>query len=490
MLLLILLILPAVAAIKISLIGGKFSKYWALLASILQFGLTVYMWNQFVPTGGIQFSYYQNWIPEIGAGFSIGMDGICMLMVILTNLLVPLIILSTFNSDYKKPQYFYALILFMQSALVGVFVAQDAFLYYIFWELALVPIFFICLQWSDHPMRSRITMKFFVYTLFGSLLMLVAFIYIYVVAKTTSFAWQDVVNGAHSLSPHEQGLIFCALFIAFAIKMPVFPFHTWQPDTYDMAPAPGTMLLSGIMLKMGIFSLLRWLIPLVPEGVIQWKDTVIVLSVISVVYGSLIAIRQQEFKRLFAYSSIAHVGLICAGIFTMTTVGMQGGLIQMLSHGINVVGLFLVAQIIYSRTNLLDIKGTGGIIHKSPLFAGLFLVILLGSVALPLTNGFVGEFLLLNGLYEYNVWFAAVAGLTIIFGAVYMLKTYQWSILGEENPEMKPFTPLAWNETTVLVIICALILVLGVYPNLILDMTAPSVDKLVPHIDPTVLLQN
>src|SRR6185295_152002 len=249
--------------------------------------------------------------------------------------LVPIIILSSFSHTYKNGPLFYSLILMMQMSLVGVFVALDGFLFYVFWELALIPIYIICLIWGGQD-RVRITLKFFIYTLFGSLLMLVALIYLYL--QTPGGHTFDI-NAFYALhlSASQQAYIFWAFFLAFAIKMPVFPFHTWQPDTYTDSPTSGTMLLSGIMLKMGIYGVLRWLLPVVPLGVTDWGTTAMVLSIIGVVYASCIAMVQKDFKRLIAYSSIAHVGLIAAGIFSLTMQGLQGGTIQMLSHGINVV---------------------------------------------------------------------------------------------------------------------------------------------------------
>jgi NADH-quinone oxidoreductase subunit M len=256
--------------------------------------------------------------------------------------------------------------------------------------------------------------------------------------------------------------------------MPVFPFHTWQPDTYTTAPTPGTMLLSGIMLKMGTYGVVRWLLPLVPLGTKDWASTAIILSVIGIVYASCIAIAQKDLKRLIAYSSIAHVGLISAGIFSMTMQGVQGAVIQMISHGINVVGLFFIAEIISSRTNTRQIAELGGIRNVEPKFAVFFLIIMLGSVALPLTNGFIGEFLLINGIYQYDAWIALFAGLTVILGAVYMLRSYQHVMLGETNAVTVSFAPLTFNEKAVLIPLVILIIAIGVYPKPLMEVAEPA----------------
>jgi NADH-quinone oxidoreductase subunit M len=280
------------------------------------------------------------------------------------------------------------------------------------------------------------------------------------------------------LNAGEQGWIFWFLFIAFAIKMPVFPFHTWQPDTYTESPTPATMLLSGIMLKMGIYGVIRWLLPVVPQGVSQWDEVVVVLSIIGIVYGAIIAIRQRDLKRLIAYSSISHVGLIAAGIFTLTEHGMQGGIIQMLSHGVNVVGLFFIIDIIYRRTHTRDISQLGGLTQTSPALSISFMILLLGAVSLPLTNGFVGEFLLLSGVYQYNNWLGAIAGLTIILGAVYMLRMFQGVMFGEQSAAAVGFRDLTGIERMVLIPLVVMVFWIGLHPNTFLSLTEPTVGHL------------
>src|SRR3569832_420163 len=344
-----LLLLPFIGAIALLLFAKEVNaKRAALVISLLGFASTLGIAGIFNPLEGTQFLADWMWVQSLGIHFKIGMDGISLLLVLLTNFLVPIIILSSFNREYKNPKLFYSLILFMQMALIGVFIALDGFLFYIFWELALIPIYLICLMWGGAD-RVRITLKFFIYTLFGSLLMLVGLIYLYL---QTPGAHTFDINAFYALhlSASEQTWLFWAFFLVFAIKMPVFPFHTWQPDTYTDAPTPGTMLLSGIMLKMGIYGVIRWLIPVVPEGVAKWGEVAMILSVIGIVYASCLAIVQKDLKRLIAYSSIAHVGLIAEGIFTMSKIGMQGAMIQMVSHGIVIVGLFYIIDIIIART--------------------------------------------------------------------------------------------------------------------------------------------
>ena len=477
MLLAILILFPFLAAAGIALAGNHQAKTIALGAALAELLLFLLLAPGFDPAGGRQFQVEIPWVPSLGISFHVAMDGISFLLVLLTVFLVPLIILASFRHEYKRPKLFYALILCMQAALVGTFTALDAFLFYIFWELALVPIYLICLLWGGRE-SARITLKFFIYTLFGSLLMLVGIIYLYL-QTPASHTFSIDAYYALSLDPLTQGWIFWAFFLAFAIKMPVFPFHTWQPDTYVDAPAPGTMLLSGIMLKMGTYGLIRWLLPVVPAGVSEWGPWALGLAVISVVYASCIALVQKDFKRLVAYSSIAHVGLIAAGIFTMTVQGLQGSLIQMLSHGVNVVGLFFIADILLSRSGTLEMEQMGGIRDTAPRFATMFLIIVLASVALPLTNGFIGEFLLLMSLYQYLPWVAAVAGLTIILGAVYMLSAYQKICLGTAASERTShFSDLTRIEMGVLVPLIACIFFFGLYPKPLLDIAGPSVEQI------------
>jgi NADH-quinone oxidoreductase subunit M len=480
----VLIFFPFVAALAI-LFSGENAKRIALGAAVIEFALCIWMTMQFNATAGTQFMIDLPWIPALGISFKAGIDGISLLLVLLTTFLVPVIILSAFRHEYKNAPLFYALIMSMEMALVGVFVSLDGFLFYVFWELALIPIYLICLLWGGKD-RIRITLKFFIYTLTGSLLMLVGLIYLYL--QTPGSHTFDL-NAFYNLrlSAAEQSWIFWAMFLAFAVKMPVFPFHTWQPDTYTDSPTPGTMLLSGIMLKMGIYGVIRWLLPVAPVGVAAWGNTAIILSVIGVVYASCIALVQNDFKRLIAYSSIAHVGLISAGIFSLNMQGMQGGMIQMLSHGINVVGMFFIAEIIFTRMQTRRMNELGGIRNVAPVFATFFMIVLLASVALPLTNGFIGEFLLINGLYQFNAWYAAVAGLTIILGAVYMLVAYRKISLGETNAKTSVFSDLTTHEKTVLVPLVIMIFAIGIYPKPLLDIAEPSLKNLLDVIHGSIV---
>jgi NADH-quinone oxidoreductase subunit M len=474
----LLIFWPLFGALILLALDSRLAKPWALAVSLVEFVFFLFALFSFQPDASTQFVTNVPWIQSLGINYYVGIDGISMLLVLLTTLLTPLIILSSFKNNYENPISFYGLILAMEMALVGVFVALDGFLFYIFWELALIPIYFICLRWGGVN-RGAVTLKFFIYTLAGSLVMLVGLLYLYYQTPGQhSFTIEALYAAGQQLPATTQGLIFWALFLAFAIKMPIFPFHTWQPDTYHTAPTQGTMLLSGIMLKMGIFGVIRWLLPVVPLGVNEWADTAIILSVIGIVYASCLAIAQRDLKRLIAYSSIAHVGLIAAGLFTLNRIGMQGAMIQMVSHGIVIVGLFYIIDIVFSRTSTLEIASLGGIRNSAPLFTTIFVIVMLGSVALPLTSGFVGEFLLINSVFQFNGWIGAIAGLTMILGAVYMLRSFQQTMLGEANPKTQNFIDIGLNEKIVLYPIAVLIILIGVYPAPLLKISEAAVENL------------
>jgi NADH-quinone oxidoreductase subunit M len=476
-----LILLPlALSLIILALKDEKAIRQFALAGSLIEFGVGVAAFIQYKTMCHCNLLVNIDWLATLGVNLKFGMDGISLLLVMLTAFLVPIIILASFSHSYSRPSAFYSLILLMEMALIGVFTAFDGLMFYIFWELALIPAYFICAVWGGND-RIRITFKFFIYTFVGSLFMLVALIYLYFktpVPHSFDFQWLYAVT----LTPAEQTWIFLAFFIAFAVKIPVFPFHTWQPDTYAGAPAAGSMLLAGIMLKMGIYGMIRWMIPICHDAVQQWGGIVLILAITGIVYASLIAIRQSDMKRLVAYSSIAHVGLIAAGVFSLTTWAMQGAVIQMVSHGINIVGLFIVIDLIEQRTGTRTIGDLGGIALKAPRLAIFFMIILLGSVALPLTNGFVGEFLLLLGIFEYSAIFAAVAGLTIIFSAVYMLWMYQRTMLGKPNEWTENIADLTWTEMATLIPLVILIFWIGLFPGLFLDVALPDVMKILNNI--------
>jgi NADH-quinone oxidoreductase subunit M len=475
----VLLLLPLAAALLLLFIKGATARALAFGASLVEFALAAYAAFDFQAHGSAAYNLNYNWIPSAGISFHLGLDGLSLLLVLLTTFLVPLILLSAFKRDFDNPSTFYALVLFMQTGLLGVFTSLDAFLFYFFWEVALIPIYFLAGAWGGER-RVAVTLKFFLYTVVGSLLMLAGFVYLYLqtgpaAGSLAQHSSELSAFYALKLSGAEQSWLFWLIFAAFAVKMPIFPFHTWQPDTYTEAPAPATMLLSGIMLKMGIYGTMRWLLPVVPLSVSQWQKPVIILSVIGIIYGAIIAIRQRDVKRLIAYSSLSHVGLMAAGVFSLTQIGLQGAVVQMLAHGVNVVGMFFVADAIERRTGTRYIPDLGGLTRRTPLLTVCFLVMLLSTVALPLTGGFVGEFLLLAGVYQYNAWVGAVAGLTIIFSAVYLLRMFQRVMLGPDSSFSETITDLTGGELLILVPLIVLVFWIGLFPNSFLHISEPAV---------------
>lgn len=456
--------------------NAALNKKIALAASLLTFAVSLLILKTFLDDPAGYPVFHPDVFRSIGVDFTHGLDGLSMLLVLLTTFLFPLIIYAGFGPAEGRRNSFYALMLLMEMALIGVFTSTNILLFYIFWELALIPVFFLAILWGGQNARA-ITFKFFLYTLVGGLFMLAAIVYLYVQTPGThSFAFSEFYK--LSLNPGAQKWLFLAFFLAFAIKMPTFPFHTWQPDLYCTAPTQGTMLLAGIMLKMGVYGMLRFVLPMFPAALDSLGIYAAILAVIGIVYASVIAIRQKDLKRLIAYSSLSHVGLIAAGVLSVTFNGLEGSMIQMVSHGVNIFGLFFCYEIIVRRTKTGEIASLGGIASSAPLFAIFFMIIMLGSISLPLTNGFIGEFLLLLGVFEYNTWLSAVAGLSIILGAVYMLRMYQRTMYGEKKESTDGFTDLTTQEIIILVPVVIVILWIGIYPRMFLGLAEPAVKSI------------
>ena len=472
-----LLIILLVGALATYFSGDKWAPKVAMLFGLIAFAGAICLLSQY--NLGQEINYAKLWIAKPNVSFALQADGLSLAMLLLTTALTPIIIYSSFGNTYKNPKAFYALILFMTFAMAGTFLASDGLLYYIFWELSLIPIYFIALIWGngDAEERKKAVVKFFIYTLAGSLFMLVAFIYLY--QKAGSFLISDLTP--LKLSSTEQFWIFLAFLLAYAIKIPLIPFHTWQAEVYQKAPTVGTMLLSGIMLKMGLYSVIRWQLPIAPLAAKEYMNVFIGLGIAGVIYGSMVALRQKDLKKLLAYSSLAHVGLIAAGAYTLTLDGLRGAVLQMIAHGFVVVGLFFVAEIIFRRYETRNISEMGGIRAQSPKFTSMFLILVLASVALPSTFNFVGEFMVLYSLSQINVWFALLAGTTIILGAYYMLKMFQHVMLGETNTKL--FVDVTFNEGLSLVIIIAVLFFFGMYPKPIVDLITPSLENILTQVN-------
>ncbi|MFV8352044.1 complex I subunit 4 family protein [Flavobacterium sp. XS2P14] len=468
----LILIILLVGAFATFLAGDKLASKVALFFGLAAAGASIVLLYHY--NLGENISFINQWITQPNISFALKADGLSMAMVLLTTVLTPIIIFSSFGNDYKNSKSFYALILFMSFAMAGTFLASDGLLYYIFWELALILIYFIALIWGngDTDQRKKAVVKFFIYTLAGSLFMLVAFVYLY--QKAGSFLIEDLYK--LNLTATEQLWIFLAFFLAYAIKIPLIPFHTWQANVYQKAPTVGTMLLSGIMLKMGLYSVIRWQLPLAPLAAKEYMYIFIGLGIAGVIYGSIVALKQKDLKKLLAYSSLAHVGLIAAGTYTLTLDGLRGAVIQMIAHGFVVVGLFYAAEIIFRRYETRAIAEMGGIRTHSPKFTSMFLILVLASVALPTTFNFIGEFTVLYSLSQINIWFAILGGTTIILGAYYMLKMFQHAMLGETNT--KSFADVTVNEGITMVLIIGVLFFFGMYPKPITDLITPSLEEI------------
>jgi NADH-quinone oxidoreductase subunit M len=467
---LLLILIPLLSGlITFFLKEERLAKSWSLLSSVAT--LAVVLSGIFIYNHTSELSFDAEWLPGLGSRFSIGMDGMGKMLCLLTAISFPVVFTATYKNSYKQPAGFYALLLLTQAGLTGVFIATDALLFYFFWELALIPVYFLCSIWGGEK-RIAVTFKFFIYTFVGSLLMLIGIIYLYSKTPEHTFALKAFYGLTYT--GKEQNILFLLFFIAFAIKMPLFPFHTWQPDTYEQAPTAVSMIL---MVKMGIFALIRWLVPLFPAATVHFRDVIIILSITGMLYASLIAIKQDDIKRLIAYSSIAHIGLMCAAIFaqTQSRIGLEGVMIQMFNHGINVLGLWIVADVIEQQLGTRKFSELGGLAQKAPVLALLFAVMAFANIALPLTNAFVGEFLMFNGLFQYNIWMAAVAGISIILAAVYTLNMMQKIFYGDTVAVTVHANEIKKNVQWMLVVLVVVVIALGVYPQPMINLTRDSV---------------
>ena len=416
------------------------------------------------------------WIPVLNAQFLLHADGLAKILVLLTAISFPAIIIATSQNQPKQKNIFLSLLLFTQSGLMGVFLSGDALLFYFFWELALIPVYFLSSIWGGEK-RIAVTFKFFIYTFLGSLMMLIGIVFVYMHTSDQSFLIQSFAKA--NLTGGQQVTAFALFFIAFAIKMPIFPLHTWQPDAYEQAPTAVTMVMSAVMVKMGLYGILRWLLPLFPTAFMAHIHVVVILSVIGILYASFIAIRQDDIKRMIAYSSIAHIGLMNAAIFSHLQIGIQGVMVQLFSHGINVLGLWIVADIIEQQTGTRSMQQMGGLAKKQPTLAILLVGFALANIALPLTNAFVGEFLMFNSLFQYNVWVGAAAGVSIILAAIYTLNMVQKVAYGEVSTQINQMQTINKPAQIVLIVLLIIVFVTGVFPQPLFDLTADSLQQII-----------
>ena len=472
----LLIVIPLVTGLLSFFIKEERSaKALALFSSVITLIVSLMSLSQ----TGRSISFDTAWLPMLGSRFSVSLDGMGKVLTLLTAVSFPLIFASTYRNYYRSSNAFYGFMLLTQAGLMGVFAAMDLFVFYFFWELALIPAYFLCSKWGGEK-RIAVTFKFFVYTFAGSLLMLVGILYVFYKTPEHSFAISSLRN--LSFGKGEGNFIFWLFFIAFAIKMPVFPFHTWQPDTYEQAPTAVTMVLSGIMVKMGVFAVIRWLLPMLPAASVRMADLVMILAVIGMIYASLIAIRQDDMKRLVAYSSIAHIGLMAASMFAGSASGMQGVIFQMFAHGVNIIGLWIVIDVIEQQLGTRKFSELGGLAQTAPTLAVMFVVMSFANIALPLTNSFVGEFLMFNSVFRYSPALGAVACISIILAAVYTLWMVQKVFYGDVRREAAIALKVPAGTQLTLVILVAVVLILGVYPQPMIDLGSETVSKIIAQI--------
>lgn len=474
---------PVLGMIHVLIGSEERAKHIALRWATVIFVASVGLWWVFEPgDGGFSLTTSVPWISSWGVTYAIGLDGISLFMVMLTTFIMPVAMLGSFEYIQKRQKAFYALMLLLECGVVGVFVAMDVLLFYVFFELTLVPMYFIIGIWGG-ARRIYAAVKFFLYTALGSLLMLVAILYLYYAAGATSFAYEDLVGV--SLTLQEQLWLFSAFAVAFSIKVPIFPLHTWLPDAHVEAPTPGSVVLAAVLLKMGTYGFLRFLLPMFPDAV-QHPTVVsvmIVLGVIGIIYAAWVAAVQPDAKKLVAYTSVAHMGFVVIGIFALTVNGIQGGLMVMISHGISTGALFLLLGMMYERRHTRLIDDFGGIGRSAPMFATALVVTALASIGLPGTSGFVGEFLALLGTFETHPTAAVFAGTGVIFAAYYMLPMVQKVLFNKlDKEENRKFPDLSGREIVVLAPLLILMIWIGVRPTPILEKMEPSVHRVLEHV--------
>ena len=452
------------------------ARYVALWTALTAFVLSLFLWFNFDrTTADFQFVERAEWIPAYGISYHMGVDGISMLFVLLSTLLTPLCILSAWDAVKSRVKEYMVAFLVLETLMIGMFCALDIVVFYIFFEGVLIPMFLIIGVWGG-ARRVYAAFKFFLYTLAGSVLMLLAILAMYFQAGTTDIP----TLMSYDFPASMQTWLWLAFFASFAVKVPMWPVHTWLPDAHVEAPTAGSVILAGVLLKMGAYGFLRFSLPMMPEASALFTPLVFALSVVAVIYTSLVALAQEDMKKLIAYSSVAHMGFVTIGIFTVNQQGIQGAIFQMLSHGIVSGALFLIVGVIYDRMHTRDISRYDGLVQRMPGYALFFMVFMLASVGLPGTSGFVGEFLIIVGAFEANTWVALLMASAMVLGAAYMLYLYRRIIFGTITKEdLMKIADMNWRERAVFAPLIVLVIWMGIYPQPFLDIMAVSVDNLV-----------
>ena len=494
----VLLLLPVAGALLVVAAPAGRARSIALAVSLAEFVVSAGLWWSFVPEGGMQFTASIPWMPQWGIAYRVGIDGISLFMVLLTTLTMPLCVLGSWNYITQRERGFYSLLLVLLSGILGVFISLDLFLFYVFWEVMLIPMYFLIGIWGGSN-RLYASIKFFIYTMVGSLLMLVAILVTaWVVGAATgvlSFSYDHILANASAVGARAPWL-FAAFALAFAIKVPVFPFHTWLPDAHVEAPTAGSVILAGVLLKMGTYGFLRFAIPFFPDVAFSPAVTTlaVVLAVVGIIYGALVAMVQPDIKKLVAYSPVSHLGFVMLGIWAATRQSVPGALMVMINHGLSTGALFFLIGMLYERRHTRDIAAFGGIARVVPVFSLVFTVVSLSSIGLPGLNGFVGEFLVLLGSFGRFPWATGIATTGVIFAAAYLLWALQRIIFNKlDKPENESLTDLTPRELAVLAPLLAGIVWLGLYPAPVLRRMEPtsrqfveSVQHVIPQGAPAV----
>jgi NADH-quinone oxidoreductase subunit M len=463
-------------------------RYVANAFAVLGVLVTIPMIRAFDSSNGdFQLVERLEWIPALGAQYYLGLDGFGYLMILLTVVVGWLSILCSWASIQDRVKEYYAFFLFLQAGMLGVFMVLDVFLFYVFWEVMLVPMYFIIGIWGGGK-RLYAAIKFFLYTLAGSVLMLLAMLTVYFKHYEQfghySFALEDLMRVAAYTGPEMQFWLFWGFFIAFAVKVPMFPFHTWLPDAHTDAPTAGSVILAAVLLKMGTYGFIRFSLPILPEGTAAFVPLVAALSIIGIVYGALVAMAQRDWKRLVAYSSVSHMGMVMLGMFALTPVGITGSIVQQLNHGISTGALFLIVGIVYERRHTRLISEYGGLSKVMPVYAAVFLVMTMSSIGLPTLNGFIGEILILQGVFVVHKTWAFFAASGIVLGAAYMLWLYQRTMFGTvTNPKNENLPDLGMREFVTFVPLLVLAVWIGLYPKPFLDRLETSVDRVMMRVN-------
>ncbi|HUH06662.1 MAG TPA: NADH-quinone oxidoreductase subunit M [Egibacteraceae bacterium] len=477
-----LIAVPAVSALLIAFVPAErrdVIRATALAGSAITFALSLWLLGAFTAgEAGFQLTEALPWIPEWGIAYTLGVDGLSLALVLLTTLIMPLSLLAAWeHADRAKG--FFAALMALEAALIGLFLALDLILFYVFFEAMLVPMYALIGIWGGAARRYA-AIKFFLYTFLGGLFMLVAIIYLYFAGGAVSFAYADLL--AVPLTGAEEMLLFAAFFIAFAIKVPLFPVHTWLPDAHTEAPTVGSVILAAVMLKIGGYGFLRFLLPYFPNATIEIGPVILVLGVIGVLYGALVAMMQRDIKRLVAYSSVAHLGFVVIGAFALDATAAAGSVVQMINHGLSTGALFLLIGFMYERTHSREIAEYSGLAKAAPIFGGLFLFTAMSSLALPGLNGFVGEFPILLGAYQTAPWAAVAAAFGVILAALYLLWAYQRMFHGPVEGRSAQMTDLTGREIAVMAPLVALMLGIGLYPAPLYERVNPTVEQIIAEV--------